>query len=82
MGKTLYRVKVREVVNGGYPQTRHDLVMATDPHTALDKVKESLDEKDSLYDEPIQRSIVNDEIKKSRIERKYSDYIKNVEYIA
>lgn len=81
MSENLYRVKVRELVNGGHPQSRYDLVMAESPHIALDKVKESLNEKNSLYDEEIQRAIVNHEISESRIERSYSGYIELVEYI-
>lgn len=48
-------------------------VLSTNKHDALDKVKES--DEYELYDEPIQRSIVDGEINEHRVERKYSDYI-------
>lgn len=76
----LYRVKVREHPHG-MPQAGYELVIASDPHTALDMVSEALDEPDTLYDEEIQRAIVDHEIAEHRVERKYDDYIEQVDFV-
>jgi len=76
---TLYRVAVWKSGNE-YPQKITVLVMASDPHTALDNAAEHPNAEE-LYDEEIQRAIVNHEISESRVGRKYSDYIKQVEYV-
>jgi len=78
MDGNLFRVKVREYVNG-HPQASYRLVVAEDEEEALDKAKARGDHE--LYDEEIQRAICPGEISESRVERKYESYIERVEYI-
>lgn len=80
MGRNLYRVAVRLIVNDRHPQKDHLLVIAEDAHEALDKASE-VEDIDKLYDEPIQRAIVDGEISEHRVERKYSGYIEEVDVI-
>lgn len=81
--KTLYRVAVDcdSCTVGGAPAPHRTqvIVAASDAHEALDLATEHPNAS-SLYDEPIQRSIVDGEISESRIERKYDGYIGEVEY--
>lgn len=55
-------------------------VVATDGHEALDRAPEHPNAK-KLYDEEIQRMIVDGEISRERIARKYSGYIEEIEYV-
>jgi hypothetical protein len=82
MEENLYRVKIRTVVNDRHPQADHKLVEAPDASTALDILDDALEEPDTLYDEEIQRAIVNGEISESRISRNYADYIEEVKYLS
>lgn len=77
--KTLFRVAVNceECTIGSH--RIGVVVVAKDGHEALDLATEHSNAKE-LYDEPIQRSIVDGEISDYRVERKYSGYIEEIEY--
>jgi hypothetical protein len=77
--KTLFRVAVNcEDCDMGSHCVRI-IVAAEDGHEALDMATEHSNAKE-LYDEEIQRAIVDGEISESRIERKYSGYVEEIEY--
>lgn len=80
MERTIYRVAVDCVNCTKGPHKVRVLVIAEDAHEALDRATEHPNAKE-LYDEPIQRSIVDGEISESRVERKYGGYIEEVEYV-
>lgn len=80
MGKTIYEVAVDCVDCTMGPHRINVLVVAEDGHEALDRATEHSNAK-KLYDEDIQRAIVDGEISESRVERKYSGYISEVEYV-
>lgn len=78
--RTLYRAKVDCANCTTGPHSVYPIVVAEDMHEALDRATEHPNAK-SLWDEDIQRAIANDEISESRVDRKYSDYIEEVEFV-
>jgi hypothetical protein len=61
------------------PHKIHPVVVAEDAHEALDRVTEHSNVK-KLWDEKMQRAIVDGEISERRVERKYRGYVEEIEY--
>jgi hypothetical protein len=77
--KTLFSVAVDcERCMG--PHRINVTVVAEDEHEALDRAPEHPNAS-ALYDEDIQRAIANGEINDHRVERKYGDYVEEIEYV-
>lgn len=77
--KTLFRVAVDCVDCEIGPHKIYPVVVARNGHEALDIATEHPNA-DRLWDEPIQRAIVDGEIPQHRVERKYDGYIEEIEY--
>lgn len=80
MSNTLYEVKVdcEDCTMG--PHSIYITVIAEDGHEALDKATDHPNAS-RLWDEEIQRAIVDGEIAEHRVERKYENYIREMTYV-
>lgn len=78
--KKLFRVAVDCNQCSFGPHKIQVVVVASDGHEALDRAPEHPKAK-KLYDEEIQRAIVDGKISDGRVERKYRDYIEEIEYV-